>query len=262
MAKKTKIDSKELFDSYYREIYGERWECLKEAMLKPSNPISLSDKLLTPYYLDQASITAAESLPIEKGDNVLDMCAAPGGKTLSIALRLDGEGHLVSNDRSPARRQRLKNVIDSCLDERQKSIITVTGHDSTKWGLYEKDMYDKILLDAPCSSERHVLKDEAELSKWSANRPKVIALNQFAMLAAALDAVKVGGLILYSTCSINPEEDDKVIEKLFRKRSDKFELIQINSNNNAEKTQYGNIILPDRANGEGPLFFTLIRRTR
>lgn len=262
MGRKNKADSKELFDSYYREIYGERWDTLKEAMLKPSNPISLSDKLLTPYYLDKASLTAANALPVEKGNNVLDMCAAPGGKTLSIALRLDGKGSLVSNDRSPARRQRLKNVIDTCLDERQKSIITVTGHDSTKWGLYEKDVYDRILLDAPCSSERHVLKDESELSKWSANRPKVIALNQFAMLAAALDAVKVGGYILYSTCSINPEEDDKVIEKLFRKRLDKFELVCINTENYVEKTEYGYIILPDTANGEGPLFFSLIRRIK
>lgn len=262
MAKKTKTDAKILFDSYYRDIYKDRWDSLKEALLQPSNPISLSEKLLTPYYLDKASLTAAQALPIEEGDKVLDMCAAPGGKTLSIALRLNGNGLLISNDRSPSRRQRLKNVIDSCLNEKQKSIITVTGHDSTKWGLYEKDVYDKILLDAPCSSERHVIKDETELSKWSANRPKVIALNQFAMLAAALDAVKVGGLILYSTCSINPEEDDKVIEKLFRKRTDKFELVSINDQIDAEKTEFGYIILPDTSNGEGPLFFTLIRKTK
>ena len=260
MGRKVKANPKELFDSYYREIYVDRWDGLKEAMLKPSNPISLSDKLLTPYYLDKASVTAAQALPIEKGDKVLDMCAAPGGKTLSIALRLNGMGSLVSNDRSPSRRQRLKNVIDSCLSEEQKSIITVTGHDSTKWGLYEKDVYDKILLDAPCSSERHVIRDENELSKWSPNRPKVIALNQFAMLAAALDAVKVGGLILYSTCSINPEEDDKVVDKLFRKRKDKFEIVDISVQNDAEKTRFGCIILPDTNNGEGPLFFSLIRR--
>lgn len=248
------------FNSYYAQIYGQRWETLKQAMLKPSEPVLLSDRLRSPYYLDRASLHAVLQLPVKPGDTVLDMCAAPGGKTLSIALRLNGSGKLVSNDRSSSRRLRLRNVIESCLDDNQRAIITVTGHDSTKWGLYEKDTYDCVLLDAPCSSERHVLRDEKELDKWSPNRPKMLALTQFAMLAAALDAVKTGGYILYSTCSINPAEDDEVVGKLFRKRKDKFEIILNHTDNGAETTEFGQIILPDTSNGEGPLYYSLIRR--
>ncbi len=262
MGKKKEKDGAQLFDQYYRAVYSERWDSLRQAMLKESDPVLLSEELTEPYYMDRASISAALALPVKEGDSVLDMCAAPGGKTLSIALRLKGTGSLVSNDRSPARRQRLKKVIETCLPEEYRKNITVSGHDSTKWGLYEKDRYDCILLDAPCSSERHVLQDEVELAKWSTNRPKILALTQFAMLAAALDAVKVGGYIMYSTCSINPEEDSRVIEKLFRKRNDRFEIVNLCTDSDSSDTEYGNIILPDTSNGCGPLYFCLIRRTR
>lgn len=262
MGRKKEKDGAELFDKYYRDIYVNRWENLKQAMLKESEPVLLSEELTEPYYMDRASITAALALPVKEGDNVLDMCAAPGGKTLSIALRLKGTGSLVSNDRSPARRQRLKKVIETCLPEEYRSNLTISGHDSTKWGLYEKDKYDCVLLDAPCSSERHVLQDESELAKWSANRPKMLALTQFAMLAAALDAVRVGGYILYSTCSVNPEEDGRVIDKLFRKRNDRFEIVKTDSNTDPSYKGYGNIILPDTSNGSGPLYYCLIRRTK
>ncbi len=262
MGKKKEKDGKALFEQYYSAIYADRWEGLKEAMLKESEPVLLSDSLAQPYYMDRASIIAANALPVQEENDVLDMCAAPGGKTLSIALRLKGTGSLVSNDRSPARRQRLKKVIETCLPEEYRQNISISGHDSTKWGLYEKDRYDCILLDAPCSSERHVLQDESELAKWSTNRPKVLALTQFAMLAAALDAVKVGGYILYSTCSINPEEDSMVIEKLFRKRNDRFEIIKTDLESDPSFTGYGNILLPDTSDGAGPLYFCLIRRTK
>ena len=262
MGRKKEKDGAKLFDQYYRAIYSDRWENLKQSMLRESQPVLLSEELSEPYYLDTASITAATALPVKEGDNVLDMCAAPGGKTLCIALRLKGTGSLVSNDRSPARRQRLKRVIETCLPEEYRGNITVSGHDSTKWGLYEKDRYDCVLLDAPCSSERHVLQDESELAKWSANRPRILALTQFAMLAAALDAVKVGGYILYSTCSINPEEDGRVIDKLFRKRNDRFEIIKLESDTDPSYEGYGNIILPDSSNGSGPLYYCLIRRIK
>lgn len=258
MAHKEKLSGSEKFESFYKEIYQERWEVLKEALLKESEPVLLSEKLVKPYYMDIASIKAASFLPVKEGDTVLDMCAAPGGKSLVIALALKGTGSLTSNDRSSLRRSRLHNVLSSCLTEEYSKNITVTGHDSTKWGLYEQDKYDAVLLDAPCSSERHVLQDESALSIWGPNRPKTLAITQYAMLSAALDAVKVGGFILYSTCSINPMENSMVIEKLYKKRSLRFE--EINLQTDAEKLEHGNIFLPDKTGGTGPLFFCLLRR--
>lgn len=265
MAKREKLSGEQRFEQYYSDLYGQRWPLLREALLKPSNPVSLSDQLKEPYYMDKASIIAASILPISENCTVLDMCAAPGGKTLSIALRLCGKGSLTANDRSASRRNRLLNVLKSCLPSDYRSIIRVTGHDSTKWSLYEKDAYDRILLDAPCSSERHVLTDPKALSIWSPNRPKLLAIQQFAMLASALDAAKSGAYILYSTCSICPMENEAVIGKLHSKRKDLFEepdMLQTHPELEklSEKLEHGRIILPDAQDGTGPLYFCLIRK--
>ena len=266
MAKAAKASGQERFDQYYGEIYGNRWPVLRDALLKETNPVSLSDKLAEPYYMDKASILAASMLPISENCSVLDMCAAPGGKTLSIALRLNGKGKLIANDRSASRRNRLISVLDTCLTPDLRSVVKVTGHDSTMWSLHERDEYDRILLDAPCSSERHVLTDSKALSIWSPNRPKQLSIQQFAMLAAALDAAKAGGYILYSTCSICPLENELVIDKLSRKRNGLFEEVDLLASHpelsgKAESLSHGYIVLPDVQDGAGPLYFCLIRKT-
>ena len=265
MAKREKLSGEQRFEQYYGELYGNRWPSLREALLQPSNPVSLSEQLIEPYYMDKASILAASILPISENNCVLDMCAAPGGKTLSIALRLCGKGSLTANDRSASRRNRLLNVIQSCLPPELSKNIKVTGHDSTKWSLYEKNAYDRILLDAPCSSERHVLTDPSALAIWGPNRPKQLAIQQFAMLASALDAATEGAYILYSTCSICNLENELVIEKLASRRKGLFEEIDMLEDhpeleNLSEKLEHGRIVLPDRQNGCGPLYFCLLRK--
>lgn len=266
MGKARKESGQQRFDEYYGSIYGDRWPALRTALLQETKPVSLSDSLLTPYYMDKASILAVSMLPISENNCVLDMCAAPGGKTLSIALRLGGKGTLIANDRSASRRNRLIKVLNDCLPSQLRSVVKVTGHDSTMWSLHERDAYDRILLDAPCSSERHVLTDVSALAQWSPNRPRQLAIQQFAMLAAALDAAKDGAFILYSTCSICPLENEQIIDKLSKKRAGLFveedlaaahpEMTQ-----QSEGLEHGRIVLPDVHDGCGPLYFCLIRKT-
>lgn len=265
MAKKEKLSGEQKFEQYYSSLYGTRWKELKKALLKETAPVSLSDKLKEPYYMDRASILAASILPISENNRVLDMCAAPGGKTLSLALRLNGTGQLISNDRSAARRNRLISVLDNCLPDKLRNVVKVTGYDSTTWSLHEKNAYDSILLDAPCSSERHVLTDSNALSIWSPNRPKQLSVQQFAMLAAALDAAMDGAYIQYSTCSICNLENELVIEKLFKKRAGLFDEVDMLENHPeleslSEARTHGRIVLPDAHDGAGPLYFCLIRK--
>jgi 16S rRNA C967 or C1407 C5-methylase (RsmB/RsmF family) len=125
--------------------------------------------------------------------------------------------------------------------------------------LYEQSAYDAILLDAPCSSERHVLQDPKALALWGPARTKHLAVQQFAMLAAALEAVKPGGHVLYSTCSISSLENEAVVERLAKKRSGRYEEIPVEAPF-SEELSHGRIILPDTAQGKGPLYFCLIRR--
>jgi len=286
MSKCPKVTGQEKFNQYYSNLYKDRWESLKSTMQEETNPIELAKALdlpfkcyNEPYYMDRASILAAFTLPVKENDKVLDMCAAPGGKTLVLASKLKGTGSLISNDRSSARRNRLNTVIKKCLTSEMNKNIKTTGYDSTQWSLHEKNEYNCILLDAPCSSERHVLNDNAELKLWSETRPKRLAIQQFAMLAAALDAVVESGYILYSTCSINPIENEAVIEKLEKKRAGMFEEIffeesfieSLNETSkeiifnlklglNIEKLSHGQIILPDASKSSGPLYFCLLRK--
>ncbi len=247
------------FEQYYQSIFAERWNALREALLCPNNPVPFSNMLNCPYFLDEGSVIAADQLPISDGDTVLDMCAAPGGKSLILASKLKESGFLVCNDRSSTRRSRLHKVLAQHLPTKILERIRVTSHDATRWSLYEREQYDAILLDAPCSSERHVLQDPKALALWSPARSKHLAIQQFAMLASALEAVKIGGYVLYSTCSISPGENEEVIAKLEKKRSGRYEEV-FNSVPFAEKRHYGSIILPDTAKGRGPLYFCLLRR--
>ncbi|AEC01968.1 RsmB/NOP family class I SAM-dependent RNA methyltransferase [Parasphaerochaeta coccoides] len=258
--KTTEHSNQDLFDRYYVDIYGERWTKLRTALLVQRTPVEFSAGLVRPYFMDEASIIAARALPVRPHDAVLDMCAAPGGKTLVLATRLGQDGSLVANDRSASRRSRLHAVLDGYLPAEIRAKVTVTGHDSTRWSLHQRDMYDSILLDAPCSSERHVLTTPSALKEWSPSRPKRLSVQQFAMLAAALDAVKPEGYILYSTCALAPIENEQVIQKLLERRKGRCETVPL-SFEAAENRDAGYIILPDTADGRGPLYFCLIRRT-
>ncbi len=245
------------FNEFYQDIFKERWVLLKNSFRNENSPVAFSSGLKSEYYLDSASLFPPKTLDVKPGEKVLDMCAAPGGKTLVLAAALNGKGSLTANDRSADRRKRLRQVIEKHLPENLASVIKITSHDAAKWGLHEQNEYDAILLDAPCSSERHVLNSPAHLKQWSPSRSKRLAVQQFAMLAAALDAAKPGGRIVYSTCSISPLENDNVIKKLIKKRKGLFEIVRPHTDA-GEETESGRIILPDVCDGAGPLYFALI----
>jgi len=249
------------FDQWYAETYGSRWKKLKAALLQPVEHTQFSQGLRKAYPLDESSLYAARSLEVCPGERVLDACAAPGGKTLFLAVCLAGSGELTANDRSSSRRARLHRVIREYLPEELQSIITVTGHNAAKWGMYEQNCYDKILLDVPCSSERHLLRNPKELSRWSPGRSKRLSIQQFALAAAALDAVKPGGRIVYSTCSLSPLENDQVIAKLLKRRRGTCRVIPPPAEPRAEASQYGRVILPDESDGRGPMYVSCIIKT-
>jgi 16S rRNA C967 or C1407 C5-methylase (RsmB/RsmF family) len=291
----TPLKGPEGFDQFYADLYGSRWPALKEALLAPKkhvavlNPFSkfkfpteplhvggltfvhdVKDSFPSPektdegylnyYLMDAASILPIEALDPKPGERVVDLCAAPGGKSLLCAIKMQNQGLLVSNDRSAARRARIHRIFDDYLPKTEQKNHKVTGHDASKWCLYEKSVYDKVLLDAPCSSERHVLEDSKELSLWAPGRTKAIAVSQFAMLASALDIVKVGGTIVYSTCALSKLENDDIISKLYQKRPGRFELIR-KEFSFGEPTEFGWQVLPDNS-GWGPFYLAVVKRIR
>ena len=274
------------FDEFYSDAYGSRWSELKKALVQPRQHVAYcnpyhkglgpqgkqvldgayfleggfeppqadSDGIYNYYLLDAASIIAAKALDAQAGEKVLDMCAAPGGKSIVLATGTPGI-KLTSNDRSANRRNRLIKVFDNYLPKEVRDNIHITGHDSKTWCLYEKEAYDKILLDAPCSSERHLL--ETKIKDWKVGRTKRLSKEQFTMISSAGQVLKPNGLMVYSTCSISPHENDRVIEK-FLKRNPHFSL-QCKTYQLGEPTEFGHIILPDTC-GWGPIYFSVLKK--
>jgi len=262
MAKKKKKTGAELFDRFYRDIYQERWDGLKEALEKPVRHMEYQPAAGgETYFLDRASWTAASCLPVEEGMDVLDLCAAPGGKSLILSAALKGTGTLTCNEISPSRRTRLAYVLENHLPEEWRQSTRVTGYDGTRWCLHEQNAYDAVLLDAPCSSERHLLHSPAHMKTWTPARTKNLAVREYSLAVSALDAVRPGGWLLYSTCSLSPIENDGIIEKMMKKRKGRFEVIRPEvPEAEAEPTEYGCRILPDRE-GWGPIYFCLMKKT-
>jgi 16S rRNA C967 or C1407 C5-methylase (RsmB/RsmF family) len=195
---------------------------------------------------------------VEENQNVLDLCAAPGGKSLLIRYALGESGLLTCNELSRDRRHRLLGVVDEYIPVEKRTNIKVTGHDASKWCLHEREVYDRILLDAPCSSERHLLHSPKHLKEWSIARTKQLAQRQWSMLSSAFQVLKPGGRMVYSTCALSELENDMVVERLIKKYEGQFSF----SNDGCEigeKTKYGWIILPD-VTGFGPIYFCSINK--
>ena len=247
------------FDDFYQAQYGERWKTLKAAMLSQEEDKTTIPGLLAPYYMDRTSIETANLLPLDEAEDVLDMCAAPGGKTIVLLTRLQGKASLVSNDRSADRRERMRRAVSQSVPSSFLSRWKITGHDASRWGLYEKEAYDAILLDAPCSSERHVIQSAEHLQDWSPSRPKRLQALQYTMFTSAMLALRSGGYLLYSTCSINRAEDDGIVSRFMTKHPEEAEEIPV-SLEYGENLDYGSLVLPDKSRGRGPMYAVLLRK--
>lgn len=288
---KKPLSGQEQFFSFYESIYGKRWPALHHALLQERShvaiknplvggviegeradpffpfvvskegrfdpPVISADGMMNYYLMDRASLYPAFALSPNSHEKVLDLCAAPGGKALYLYLLSKGECELVANDISTERQRRLKSVLHSFVPESKRAQIKITKHNAASWCLHEKSAYDKILLDAPCSSERHVLTSPKHLSEWSEGRTKRIAKDQWTMLAGAFLVLKKGGRLVYSTCSISPYENDGVVSKLFEKFESRVRLVE--HDGKGESLKFGKMVLPDIDN-EGPIYYSIIEK--
>ncbi len=163
------------------------------------------------YYLQEPSaMTPASLLPIEPGDRVLDLCAAPGGKSTELAARLQGEGVLVSNDISNSRAKALlKN-----LELFGAKNILVVSEAPNKLCEYFSGYFDKILVDAPCSGEGMFRKSPAIMKNWEQYGTEYYHKLQQEILPQAVAMLKPGGYLLYSTCTFSPEENEGSVQEV------------------------------------------------
>ena len=217
MKRSKQVSGAAAFETYYNTLFGNRWTTLRTALTQETQPVAFSVCSGKPYYLDQASIYAAQALPPIDEGSYLDMCAAPGGKTLVLASRMGQDAQIQANELSRTRRARLLTVLEEHLPPDIRTRIEVTGYDAATLPRYRQACYDRILLDAPCSSERHVITDAKYLACWTPARIKILAQRQWALLSAAFLLLKPGGFLVYATCALADAENDGVVEKLLKK---------------------------------------------
>ena len=249
------------FEEYYQRLWQSRWLKLRESLLLPAAAFPYGEGLVKPYMMDRASILAAASLRLPDSGIVLDACAAPGGKSLVLASRMAPDVKLLCNELSGERRRRLVNALDEHLDEEKRRRVTVSGFDAAALGgrKSEWQRFDAILLDAPCSSERHVIQSPKALAEWKAARPRSLSRRQWALLSAAFLLLKPGGSLVYSTCALTPEENDGPVARLLEKYAGNIELDEPDFQA-GEKTEYGRLILPDTEGGMGPMYVARCRK--
>lgn len=166
------------------------------------------------FYLQEPSAMApVVCLGIEPGDRVLDLCAAPGGKSTQIAARLKGRGMLVSNDNSP---ERVKTLVWN-LEHWGAENVVVTNEEPGRLCDYFRHYFNKILVDAPCSGEGMFRKDERAVKSWEEYSSKNCSVMQKDILGQAAAMLCQGGKILYSTCTFSPEENEEIIAEFLDK---------------------------------------------
>ena len=158
------------------------------------------------YYLQEPSaMTPASCLPVTPGENILDLCAAPGGKATALGAMLNGSGLLVANDISSSRTRALLRNIE--LFGIANAFVT----NETPAHLKDRfpEFFHKILLDAPCSGEGMFRKDPVAVEEWSPENVEICWQRQRRIIADIWDALKPGGILIYSTCTFNTKEDEE-----------------------------------------------------
>ena len=289
---------KDAFDSYYRQIFPDRWSKLLAALttekqnvhlvnpfcewssddrarftnlngldiIRSEYPAQERDQktgLLKTYQLDEASLWPVIALNTVSGipltaSRILDMCSAPGGKALALIFMLKGDAEFHLNDMSDARIARLKSVLRQYLPPEVFARVRVTKSDASRMGLRQQENYDAVLLDAPCSSERHLLENEKELEVWSPKRIQGLAIRQMGLICSALEVCKTGHTFVYSTCALSPLENEELVQKFLKKRAGRVELVEAKLS--GEKRSHGYAIWPDESQGLGPIFYSTFRK--
>jgi len=221
------------------------------------------------YYIQEPSAMApATYLPIDKHDKVLDLCAAPGGKSTELAAKLDGSGLLVTNDISASRAKALlKNIEISGVTN---AIVTSMAPHELK--NYFEGYFDKILVDAPCSGEGMFRKDPSIIKNWEQYGVEYYSKLQKEIILFAADMLKPGGQMIYSTCTFSKEEDEGTIEYLLTNRSEfSIETIDYdfgacgqekylqNPTSNIKGIERTKRLWPHKINGEGH-FLALLKK--
>lgn len=177
------------------------------------------------YYIQEPSAMAPVMfLDVTKGERILDLCAAPGGKSTQIGVKMQGQGILVCNEIHP---QRAK-ILSENVERMGITNAIVTNESPERLAGVFAGYFDKILVDAPCSGEGMFRKEDAAGQEWSLENVKLCADRQDAVLDSAATMLRPGGRMVYSTCTFAPLEDEGAVARFLDRHPD-FEIVKVDA---------------------------------
>ncbi len=199
-----------------------------DSKLGPGEIGNTREHLLGYYYVQEiSSMLPMMVLRPEAGDFVLDLCASPGSKTTQAAAMMDNSGTIIANEVSMGRVAILNSNLERCgvmnaIVTRKEGVALCE-----RFLKKSKFRFDKILVDAPCSGEGTLRKSPKTFQMWNVNIIRKMAGVQKKLAGAALKLLKVGGTMIYSTCTLAPEEDEGVVDYLVKNFDCEIESIEL-----------------------------------
>ncbi|XP_072297934.1 5-methylcytosine rRNA methyltransferase NSUN4 [Eucyclogobius newberryi] len=240
---------------------------------KPARPDP--DGLLGYYLMDAASVLPCLALDVREGHTVLDLCAAPGGKALAI-MQTYRLGFLCLNDASVSRTIRLRRVLHSYIPKALLSdhTLRISSFNGSMWGEIERDTFDRVLVDVPCTTDRHsVTEDDNNIFNRSRSvERRGLPQLQTELLLAGLEAARPGGEVLYSTCTLSQQQNQAVVEQAVQLALERHGIqIQVvdlkpltrsftNAFHFAPEPSVGELVLPHLSANFGPIYMCKLRR--
>ncbi|NXL60243.1 NSUN4 methyltransferase, partial [Chordeiles acutipennis] len=238
---------------------------------RPARPDALG--LLDYYLMDAASLLPILALNVQPDDFVLDLCAAPGGKTLAL-LQTGSCGHLAANDISISRTKRLYQILHSYVPKEVRKTVSVTSCDGRDWDQLEGGTFHKVLVDVPCTTDRHSVmeNDNNIFHRRRTKERQMLPMLQLQLLMAGILATKLGGEVVYSTCSLSPLQNEYVIEraveiaetqfniKIHVEDLSHFRMLFQDTFSFFSDCRLGELVLPHLTANFGPMYFCKLRR--
>ncbi|XP_077102812.1 tRNA (cytosine(34)-C(5))-methyltransferase, mitochondrial isoform X2 [Siphateles boraxobius] len=219
------------------------------------------------YLLNAASLLPVLTLNVKEGENVLDLCAAPGGKSLAI-LQTATPGLLHCNELDKHRHDWLLKTLESYFPPTLRNLLSVTHLDGRSIGSVRPGAYDKVLVDAPCSNDRSWLytPDTHQGEMWLKQRTQ-LPLLQKELLCSALAAVRPGGVVVYSTCTMSRAENQSVVEAVLASYQG-VELLDLEQQLIDSLSDHfyfghpsvGQLVIPQKGKTWGPMYVSRFRR--
>ncbi|XP_058698435.1 5-methylcytosine rRNA methyltransferase NSUN4 [Poecile atricapillus] len=229
--------------------------------------------LLDYYLMDAASLLPVLALNVQPDDFVLDLCAAPGGKTLAL-LQTGFCGHLAANDVSVSRTKRLHQILHSYVPREVRDTVSVTSYDGRDWDQVKGGTFHKVLVDVPCTTDRHSAMEEDNniFHKRRTKERQMLPMLQLQLLMAGILAAKPGGEVVYSTCSLSPLQNECVVERALDIAEAQFNIsVHVEDLSHFQTLfqdtfsffsdcRLGELVLPHLTANFGPMYFCKLRR--